>query len=271
MLTVGSLFSGIGGLEYGLEQTGSFRTIWHCEIDKYASAVLKKHWQNIPNFGDITKVRWEDKPKPDVVCGGFPCQDISIAGKQRGIEGGARSGLWREFTRCLSITHPKYALVENVGRIQVKGIERIRKDLKELGYTVHPIEISANQIGAYSQRERVFFIAHTSSLGCHNCPSADKEYEIQNNEVWGSSENIREWAGWKRWLNKVSQALDGEITQTDFYGMDDGLPSDMDRIRCLGNAVCPPVGKTIGTILAEIETAPIPPTDKSVGILGVIL
>lgn len=252
-MTVGSLFSGIGGLELGLEQTGEFRTIWQCENNTYASAVLKKHWPNVPNIGDITKAKWKKQEKPDVVCGGFPCQDISIAGKQRGIEHGKRSGLWKEFVRCLRVTRPKYALVENVGRIQANGIKRVTKDLRRLGYTVHPVEISGNQIGAYSQRERVFFIAHSRSIGCNNCPAADKEYEIPHNAVWGAEENIRKWAGWKRWLNKVSKAVDGQVSRADFHGMDDGLPEELDRIRCLGNAVIPGVAQAVGIMIIEIE------------------
>ena len=101
MITVGSLFSGIGGIELGLERTGGFKTIWNCEIDPYASAVLKKHWPDVPNLGDITKVDWDGVERPEMLCGGFPCQDISVAGKGKGIEGGYRSGLWFEYAKAI--------------------------------------------------------------------------------------------------------------------------------------------------------------------------
>src|SRR3990170_3175724 len=113
MLTIGSLFSGIGGLELGLERTRHFKTIWQCENDPYAIKVLEKHWSKVRRYGDITKVDWKGVERPDLICGGFPCQDISIASKRAGIKG-KRSGLWSEFARCLEILRPKYALIENV-------------------------------------------------------------------------------------------------------------------------------------------------------------
>lgn len=96
MLTIGSLFSGIGGLELGLERTGGFRTIWQSEIDPYASAVLQKHWKGVPNLGDIIKIDWTKVERPDVLCGGFPCQDISIAGSQKGLSGEPKITVWIE-------------------------------------------------------------------------------------------------------------------------------------------------------------------------------
>src|SRR3990167_11328772 len=111
MITVGSLFSGIGGIEYGLEKTEGFRTIWFVENYRYASAVLRKHWPAIPNLGDITKIEWEKVEKPDMLTGWFPCQDISIAGKRKGINA-ERSGLWKEYAKAIRILRPKYALIE---------------------------------------------------------------------------------------------------------------------------------------------------------------
>jgi DNA (cytosine-5)-methyltransferase 1 len=100
MLTVGSLFSGIGGIELGLEATGGFRTLWQVEIDPYCRRILEKHWPEIPKYGDITTLSCDDLERPDLLAGGFPCQDLSTAGLRAGLSG-SRSGLWREFLRLI--------------------------------------------------------------------------------------------------------------------------------------------------------------------------
>lgn len=163
MLTVGSLFSGIGGLEKGLEDTGGFRTVWQCEIEPYPSAVLRKHWPGIPNLGDITKVRWEDVKRPDLICGGFPCQDISWAGKGAGIEKGARSSLWFEYAKAIRILRPRYALMENVPALTHRGLSRVLASLAEIGYDAEWFHLSAADVGAWHKRERIFILAYTDN------------------------------------------------------------------------------------------------------------
>jgi len=164
-LTVGSLFSGIGGIELGLERTGRFKTIWNCEIEPYPSAVLKERFPGVPNLGDITKVNWYEIEKPDVVCGGFPCQDISVAGKGKGIVEGKRSSLWSEFARCLRILRPRYALVENVPMLAKRGLSLVLADLAAFRYNAEWEIISAAECGAPHRRERLFIIAHSDSSG----------------------------------------------------------------------------------------------------------
>src|SRR5690606_33792263 len=110
-LTVGSCFSGIGGLELGLEWTGGFETKWQIEIDPYASAVLQKHWPNVQRFSDITTV--SNPPRVDVICGGFPCQDVSLVGARAGLEG-KRSTLWSELFRLVREVRPRWLVAENV-------------------------------------------------------------------------------------------------------------------------------------------------------------
>ena len=159
-LTTGSLFSGIGGLEYGLERTGGFRTIWNCEIEAYPSAVLKKHWPDVPNLGDITKVDWSKVAPPDIICGGFPCQDISVAGKGRGIKEGTRSGLWLEYAKAIRELRPKYAVIENVAALTRRGLHIVLADLAEAGYDAEWHNISASAVGAWHRRERIFILAY---------------------------------------------------------------------------------------------------------------
>lgn len=160
MLTVGSLFSGIGGIELGLERTNGFKTIWNCELDEYASKVLKKHWANVPNLGDITQVNWSEVEKPDLICGGFPCQDISIAGKGVGLEKGKRSGLWKEFAKAVRILRPEFALVENVSMLVHRGLDVVLRDLAEAGYDAEWFTLRASDVGAPHKRERIFIVAH---------------------------------------------------------------------------------------------------------------
>ena len=100
MLKVLDLFSGIGGFSLGLERTGGFETVAFCEIDPFCRRVLAKHWPNVRQFKDVTKLRGEDVGPVDVITGGFPCQDISPAGLKQGLDG-ERSGLWREFARLI--------------------------------------------------------------------------------------------------------------------------------------------------------------------------
>ena len=111
-LKVLDLFSGIGGFSLGLERTGGFETVAFCEINKFCQKVLKKHWPEVPIFEDVTKLKGEQVGQVDIICGGFPCQDLSTSGQGAGV-GGERSGLWREMARLASELRPKYIIMEN--------------------------------------------------------------------------------------------------------------------------------------------------------------
>lgn len=114
-MKVGSLFSGIGGFDLGLERAG-MEIIWQVEIDPFCNKVLAKHWPNVKRFKDVKTVSGKELEPVDLICGGFPCQDISVAGFQEGIEA-TRSGLWSEFHRLIGDIRPKYAIVENVANL----------------------------------------------------------------------------------------------------------------------------------------------------------
>jgi DNA-cytosine methyltransferase len=158
-LTVGSLFSGVGCLDAGLVRTGGFEIIWHCENNDYASAVLGHHFPGLPNFGDISKVDWESVPKPDVLCGGFPCTDVSISGKGKGIKVGTRSGLWLEYAKAINVLRPKYVIVENVPMLIRRGINIVLADLSSAGYDAVWTDLRASDFGALHRRERIFIVA----------------------------------------------------------------------------------------------------------------
>src|SRR5262249_38070938 len=175
-MNVLDLFSGIGGFSLGLERAG-MRTVAFCEIDPYCRAVLRKHWPDVPVFRDVRTLtaetladaisntireqsRWWHGPGGtgapfivndgaigiDVICGGFPCQDISVAGKRAGIDG-ERSGLWSEFARIIGEVRPRYVIVENVAALLGRGLSRVLGDLASLGYDAAWNCIPASAVG----------------------------------------------------------------------------------------------------------------------------
>jgi DNA-cytosine methyltransferase len=156
----GSLFSGIGGLDLGLERAG-MDCAWQVEIDDYCRRVLAKHWPDVPKHTDIRAVDFERVERVDLVAGGFPCQDLSYAGKGAGLSG-ARSGLWSEFKRAIRLVGPRYVLVENVPGLLSRGMGVVCGDLAELGYVGEWESLPAAAFGAPHLRYRVFIVAHAN-------------------------------------------------------------------------------------------------------------
>lgn len=159
-MTIGSLFSGIGGLEMGLEMLGLGPVLWQCDADPYARAVLAHHWPNVHRFDDVRSID-ATAPRPDIICGGFPCQDISNAGKRAGIRG-ARSGLWSEFARIIRVLRPRIVFVENVAALAARGLDRVLGDLAALGFDAEWDCFSAAEVGAPHIRRRLFVLAYAS-------------------------------------------------------------------------------------------------------------
>lgn len=158
-MNVGSLFSGIGGFDLGLERAG-MRVVWQCESDDFCRRVLAKHWPDVPCFDDVRNLsRTSGTPPVDVLCGGFPCQDISVAGKGAGITG-ARSGLWSEYARLIGELRPRYVVVENVSALLARGMGRVLGDLAALGYDAEWDCIPASAVGAPHQRDRIWLVAY---------------------------------------------------------------------------------------------------------------
>ena len=194
-LKVLDLFSGIGGFSLGLERTGGFETVAFCEIDPTCRKVLEKHWPEVPmvedvegfyklgdslvNIFNLEKICDSDI---DVICGGFPCQDISVAGHGKGLEG-ARSGLWFEYKRLINEIKPKYAIIENVANLRTKGLVTVLQDLGEIGYDSEWHIISASGVGAVHRRERIWIIAYPRSIG--------QGRVLKSNELEGKKETLR--------------------------------------------------------------------------------
>ena len=167
MLKVLDLFSGIGGFSLGLERTGGFETVAFCEIEKFPQKVLAKHWPEVPIYEDVRNVTAKqlrsDGIIPNVITGGFPCQDISVAGNQKGMGEGTRSGLWSECARLVGEIRPRYAIFENVTALlsgaDGKWFERVLWDISQIGgYVVEWHCIPASQLGAHHHRDRVWII-----------------------------------------------------------------------------------------------------------------
>jgi DNA (cytosine-5)-methyltransferase 1 len=170
-LRVLDLFSGIGGFSLGLERTGGFETVAFCEIEPFPRRVLAKHWPEVPCYEDVTKLTGDilarDGIAVDVITGGFPCQDLSTAGKRAGMGEGTRSGLWSEIVRLVGELRPRYVIVENVaallsGPSEQRGgwFGRVLGDLAECGYDAEWRNIPAWLVGLPHERERVWLVAH---------------------------------------------------------------------------------------------------------------
>lgn len=155
--SIGSLFSGIDGLALGVQVATFGRVAWHAEVDPDGARVLAEHWR-CPNLGDVTAIDWSRVEPVDVLVGGFPCQDISLAGKGAGIDG-ERSGLWREFVRAIRALRPHLVFVENVAALLARGFDRVAADLAACGYRFAWSCYSSAEVGAPHRRERLFILA----------------------------------------------------------------------------------------------------------------
>jgi DNA (cytosine-5)-methyltransferase 1 len=158
-MTVGSLFAGIGGFDLGFERAG-YDIRWQVEIDPWARAVLAKHWPHVYRHDDIRTAGAHNLEAVDVLCGGFPCQDISLAGKGAGMGEGTRSGLWSEYARLIRELRPRYVVVENVAALLARGLGRVVGDLAACGYDAEWDCIPAAAVGAPHRRDRLWLVAY---------------------------------------------------------------------------------------------------------------
>jgi DNA (cytosine-5)-methyltransferase 1 len=165
-LKILDLFSGLGGFSLGLERTGKFKTVAFCEIDKYCTLLLQKHWKGIKIYEDVRKINKEQFDTdgieyPDIITGGFPCQPFSVAGKQKGT--GDDRHLWPEMFRIIKTFKPKFVIGENVkGLINIQDgvvFETVCTDLESEGYEVQAFNIPAAGVGAPHRRERIWILA----------------------------------------------------------------------------------------------------------------
>lgn len=162
-MTVGSLFAGIGGFDLGFERAG-FDIRWQVEIDPWARAVLAKHWPHVHRRADVRTVGRRNLEPVDVICGGFPCQDISYAGSGAGLAG-SRSGLWVHFARIVRELRPSYVVVENVPALRSRGLGVVLGDLAACRYDAEWDCIPAAAVGAPHRRDRLWLVAYPDGGG----------------------------------------------------------------------------------------------------------
>jgi DNA (cytosine-5)-methyltransferase 1 len=233
-LTFGSLFAGIGGFDLGFERAG-LQCRWQVEIDPFCQKVLAKHWPDVTRYGDIRECG-DNLERVDIICGGFPCQDISLAGKGAGLAG-ERSGLWREMLRLIRLLRPAYVVVENVAALLGRGINTVLGDLADSGYDAEWRCIRASDVGAPHGRNRVWIVAYTGSTRGAGLVTGANPGAIG---PWGlrGAEDMRSIA------DAPFQRGDRR-PQPLVRRMDDGLPGRMDRLRAIGNAVVPQIPEFI--------------------------
>ncbi len=240
------LFSGIGGFSLGLERTGGFETVAFCEIEPFPRRVLAKHWPEVPCYEDVrtlTAARLAaDGIGVDVICGGFPCQDISYAGFGKGLAGD-RSGLWFEYARLIGELAPRYVIVENVAALLDRGMAAVLGTLSDFGYDAEWDTVSACAVGHSHVRRRVFIVAYPNGQhgrqGLWN-PLARSHRQVQAIDRFTSS----------RARQRARLANPSEL-----YGGANGLPDCMDRNRGIGNAVAPEVIVPIGNAILAANQA----------------
>jgi len=199
MMRVGSLFTGIRGLDMAVESVFDAEVVWHSEVDPHASKLLAHHHPTIPNLGDITKIDWTQVPAVDILCGGFPCQDISTAGMQAGIRKGTRSGLWFRYADAIDVLRPRFVVVENVQALITRGLQTVLGSLAKIGYDAEWGVLPAARVGTVHRRDRVFLIAWPTT-------SNPQGFEQREPAVHGVRTELGERVakfGWRKYTRAV--------------------------------------------------------------------
>lgn len=234
-MTFGSLFAGIGGFDLGFERAG-LTCEWQVEIDPYCQRVLAKHWPSVRRWDDVRTFPPAGEWGVDVICGGFPCQDISNVGKRAGICG-ERSGLWGEYARIIRLVRPRIIVVENVAAILFRGLGRVLGDLAALGFDAEWQIIPAAALGAVHIRERLFLVgvdSNTASNGFSAFGNVRSKRAFQSS-AYSRGSNSETWWETEPAVDRVA----------------DGIPSRSHRHHALGNAVVPQVAQWIGERIVQ--------------------
>lgn len=225
-MTLGSLFSGIGGFDLGLERAG-FTVRWQVEINPWCRRVLAKTWPTVTRYGDVRTI--DAIEYVDCICGGFPCQPVSVAGSML-VDDDPR-WLWPEFIRIVRLVRPRVVIVENVPGILVRGLDQVLGDLAESGYDAEWDCVPAAAIGAPHERDRAYVVAYTA----------------------GARLQVRERVFTRRaWAHAATEASLWWAPEPSMGRVVDGFPGRVDRIRGLGNAVVPQIAEAIGRRVLEL-------------------
>ena len=272
-LTFGSLFAGIGGIDLGFDRAG-LSCKWQVEIDDYARRVLAKHWPTVRRHDDVRTWPTADAQRVDVIAGGFPCQDISYAGKGAGL-GGERSGLFFELIRIVCEMGPRFVVLENVAALLTRGLGDVLGTLASIGYDAEWHCIPAAAVGAPHIRDRVFVLGWNAN-GKHDCQvrpwhsqntnaSRDRHWQDESRSIPDAEElqcdggNVYR----KHAKSKVSKPRNGDFpdyTECGWWSVEPavgrvahGIPSRVDRLKGLGNAVVPQVAELVARRVIAIN------------------
>ncbi|MFH1603383.1 MAG: DNA (cytosine-5-)-methyltransferase [Pseudomonadota bacterium] len=241
MMTFGSLFAGIGGLDLGLERAG-MTCAWQVEIDEWCRQVLAKHWPDVRRYEDVRDCGAENLEPVDLICGGFPCQPHSVAGKHRGINDDRN--LWPEMCRVIDELKPTWVLAENVPGIRTTILDQVLTDLEAMGYEVGILGIPAVAFDAPHRRQRVWIVAYTARDEWKESKAGDGREVPTRRSAEGRQSFI-----WK------SEPAVGRVAN--------GIPRQVDRLRGLGNAVVPQVAEWIGRHIVEVQNEQTGDTDQN--------
>jgi len=233
------LFSGIGGFSLGLESAG-METVAFCEQDKFCQKILAQHWPTLPIHSDITELSgYEYRGSVELVCGGFPCQPFSVAGKQRGAEDDR--ALWPEMLRVIREVAPRWVIGENVSGIIPMELDNVLSDLEGEGYTCWTFVLPASSVDAPHRRDRVWIVAYA--------------YRQRQQESGTPGNAIGEKTEGKREANEPfhgNQRCFWE-PEPNVGRVANGVPNRSHRLKALGNAVVPPLVAEIGRIVMEFD------------------
>ena len=271
----GSLFSGIGGFDLGFERAG-IETIWEVEIEDYCRRVLARHFPSATRYNDIRTVGKHNLAPVDIISGGFPCQDISNAGKRAGIEG-ERSGLWSEMHRVICELRPRYVVVENVAALLGRGMGRVLGDLASCGYDAEWQSIRASDVGAPHRRERIWIVGYPVSSGLTSqglepqrpilgkgteaSTSPSLQQNVAHPASVGRCEMEQSIRGRKDFQGSNGSIADSSLptrwswwaVEPDVGRVAHGIPARVDRLRGLGNAIVPQIAEWIGRRIVDCE------------------
>ena len=232
------LFSGIGGASLGLHWAG-MRTVAFCEAEPFCRTVLARHWPGVPVYPDIrtlsaARMRNDGVPGAELLVGGFPCQDTSLAGRGAGLAG-ARSGLWSHMVRLVAECGPRWVVVENVPGLRGRGADRVCGELEALGYAVWPLVVGAAHAGAPHLRARVWVVGRSLAAD-----AAGAGLEMgQRGATEPPGLPVERRGGW--------------AAEPGVRRVGDGVPARVDRVKALGNAIVPACAAMVGRAILAAD------------------
>lgn len=239
------LFSGIGGFSLGLERAG-METVAFCEIEPFCQEVLRKHWPGVPIHEDIRELKGDAIGPVDLICGGYPCQPFSTAGKRGGASDDRH--LWPEYLRLIRELRPSWVIGENVAGHISMGLDQVLADLEGEGYAWETFVIPACAVDAPHRRDRVWIVARASSdRDDRRSITSDSDFQGlevgQGQDASRTRQDSRPKSGrGARWEPEPGV---GRVAH--------GIPRRVDRLRALGNAVVPQIPEILGRAIMEIE------------------